>query len=69
MTSKEPAKSELDKDSRNTWLTSKEAKKALKVSDCSLAHLRMKGKLEFTKKGNSFFYSKNGIQSFKAEKK
>lgn len=39
-----------------TWLSSKEAKKALKVSDCQLMHLRLAGKLQFRKEGNRFFY-------------
>ena len=36
--------------------TSKEAKMALKVSDCQLKHLRDEGKLEATKNGNAFMY-------------
>lgn len=38
------------------WLSSKEAKKALKISDCQLMHLRLAGKLQFRKAGNRFFY-------------
>ncbi|KKO46557.1 hypothetical protein WG68_04420 [Arsukibacterium ikkense] len=38
------------------WLTSKEAKKVLKVSDCHLMHLRLEGKLQFRKEGNRYFY-------------
>lgn len=32
------------------YLTSKEAKKELKVQDCDLAHIRNSGKLQFVKK-------------------
>lgn len=39
-----------------TWCSSKEAKKALKISDCELMHMRLAGKLEFEKRGNAFFY-------------
>lgn len=38
------------------WLSSKEAKVVLKVSDCHLMHLRMQGALIFKKEGNRFFY-------------
>ena len=38
------------------WLTSREMKVALGVSDCELAHLRCSGKLVFKKKGNAFYY-------------
>jgi len=48
---------------KETWLTSKEAKKILKVSDCQLSHLRNDGKLVFMKKGNAFQYSLQYIES------
>lgn len=38
------------------WLTSKEAKQKLKVSDCHLMHMRLAGQLQFRKEGNRFFY-------------
>ena len=40
------------------WLKSKDAMKALKVSSCDLAHLRMEGKLSFKKEGNTFYILK-----------
>jgi len=40
------------------YLTSKEAKAALKIQDCDLAHIRNARKLQFEKKGNAFMYSK-----------
>ena len=46
----------LDKQKTENWLTSKEAKKVLKVSDCHLMHMRLAGKLQFRKEGNRFFY-------------
>jgi hypothetical protein len=45
-----------DKQKAENWLSSKEAKKALKVSDCHLMHMRLAGKLQFRKEGNRFFY-------------
>jgi hypothetical protein len=39
------------------WLTSKEVKSLLKISDCNLMHLRLEGKIEFKKVGKTFFYS------------
>jgi len=50
------------------WLTSKEAKKILKVSDCKLSHLRNDGKLVFMKKGNAFLYSHQHIEKFMLSK-
>jgi Zn-finger protein len=41
---------------RQEWLSSKEAKKVLKVSDCHLMHMRLAGKLQFRKEGNRYFY-------------
>lgn len=46
------------------YLTSKEAKKELKVQDCDLAHIRNSGKLEFVKKGNAFLYTKKSVEAF-----
>jgi len=43
-------------DHTEQWLSSKEAKKVLKISDCQLMHLRLAGKLQFRKAGNRFFY-------------
>ena len=40
----------------NEWLSSKETKAKLKISDCKLMHLRTEGKLEFKKDKNAFFY-------------
>ena len=53
----------------NQLLTSKEAKTALKVQDCDLAHIRNAGKLKFEKKGNAFMYSKESIDEFNKKKK
>lgn len=52
-----------------SYLTSKEAKKELKVQDCDLAHIRNSGKLQFTKKGNSYLYSKESIEKYKTNHK
>jgi hypothetical protein len=50
------------------YLTSKEAKKALKVQDCTLAHIRNAGGLKFLKRGNSFLYSKDSIDEYKRKR-
>lgn len=49
------------------FLTSKEAKAELKVQDCDLAHIRNAGKLQFTKKGNAYLYSKESIERLKTK--
>ena len=51
------------------YLTSKQAKAELKVQDCDLAHIRNEGKLNFTKNGNAFMYSKESIDDFKKRNK
>ncbi len=45
--------------SETQWLTSKEAKSVLKVSDCQLMHLRESGKLTFKKVGRAYYYLLN----------
>ena len=57
------------RENANTWLSSKEAIKELKISDCDLMHLRTAGKLEFRKEKNAFFYSVNDIVKIKAKHK
>ena len=49
------------------YLTSKEAKKELKVQDCDIAHIRNSGKLQFKKKGNSYLYLKRSIEKHKTK--
>lgn len=49
------------------YLTSKEAKKVLRVSDCHLAHMRMEGKLPFVKKGNAYIYETDFVDKMKGE--
>jgi len=51
------------------FLTSKEAKAELKVQDCDLAHIRNAGKLQFTKKGNAYLYSKESIEKLKTRQR
>ena len=46
-------------------LSSKEARKELKVTDCDLMHLRVAGKLRFDKKGNAFLYEKKEVEKVK----
>lgn len=42
--------------SQSEWLSSKEAKKELRITDCQLMHLHIEGNLPFKKVGNSYFY-------------
>lgn len=39
------------------WYSSTEARTFLKVSSCTLAHLRLDGHLGFERRRNAFFYS------------
>jgi hypothetical protein len=48
-----------NKTENKKWLTSKETKFLLKISDCKLMHLRLEGKIEFKKEGKAFFYKVN----------
>ncbi|MCB9310856.1 MAG: hypothetical protein H6567_12425 [Lewinellaceae bacterium] len=52
---------------KNQYLTSKEAKKMLKVSDCHLAHMRLEGKLPFVKEGNAYMYETMGLEILLSE--
>lgn len=60
----------MDKTAENTtnWLKSKDVKKELKISDCDLAHIRITGVLEFTKKGNAFMYNSEDVLVYKLNK-
>lgn len=51
------------------YLTNKETKKELKVQNCDLAHVRIPGNLQFTKKGNSYLYLKQSIDKYKTKNK
>ncbi len=51
----------------NDWLTSKEAEKALHLDSCELMHLRVEGKLRFTKKGNAFLYTRADVDALSAK--
>ena len=52
----------MDLNPNQTWLNSREACKALKISACDLSHLREAGKLRFQKKGNAFLYAGNDVK-------
>lgn len=38
------------------YIPTTKVKEVLKISDCSVMHLRISGELKFTKKGNSYLY-------------
>lgn len=42
--------------SRTEWFSSTEARTFLKISSCTLAHLRLDGQLGFERRRNAFFY-------------
>ena len=46
----------LENKDAGQWLTSREMAKKLRVSDCTLSHLRLAGELEYHKRGTSFLY-------------
>ena len=47
------------------WLSSKEAVKIANIKDCDLMHYRVMGSLEFEKRGNAFFYTKESLEKIK----
>lgn len=46
------------------WINSKETKKALKINDCSLMHLRELRKFSFKKERNSYLYLKIEVENY-----
>lgn len=46
-----------------TWLNSTAMASKLRISACTLSHLRNAGKLRFKKQGNAFFYLEEGFES------
>jgi hypothetical protein len=38
------------------WYTSKETKVLLKINDCQLMHIRLRGEIKFKKVGNTYYY-------------
>lgn len=51
------------------WLSSKDAQKIAKIKSCDLMHYRVQGKLEFEKRGNAYFYTKESIKKIKPKSK
>lgn len=47
---------------KEKWLSSKEALKEAKMQSCDLMHYRIQGKLQFKKRGNAYFYSKESLE-------
>lgn len=46
----------MNKQPDKKWLSSKETKSLLKISDCRLMHLRLEGKIEIKKVGRAYYY-------------
>lgn len=51
------------------FLSSKEARKKLKISDCDLMHMRIEGKLKYEKKRNAFLYDKKDVEKASQQRK
>ena len=49
------------------YLTSKEAKKVLRVSDYHLVHMRLEGKLPLKKEVNTYMYKTMGLEILLSE--
>ena len=49
-------------------MSSMEVKSALKISGCDVMHLRESGKIEFIKKGNSFWYLRSDVEKLVKQK-
>ena len=45
-----------NQDKKGKWLSSKEAIKHLKITDCELMHRRERGEFMFEKRGRAYFY-------------
>lgn len=54
----------IDEKNSCQWINSNETKKILKISDCSLMHLRELGKFSFKKERNSFLYLKFEVENY-----
>src|SRR5690554_1624400 len=50
------SKNRLNMKKEQQWLSSKEMKAYLNISDCKLMHLREEGELEYKKRGDLYFY-------------
>jgi hypothetical protein len=46
----------LFENQNSVWVTSKEAKKYLKITSCELMHRRESSRIPFRKKGNAYEY-------------
>lgn len=46
---------------QNDWLDSKDARKAMRISTCDLAHMREAGALRFCKRGNAYLYAREDV--------
>lgn len=45
-----------NKNHSELWLSSRQIKSKLGITDCQLMHLRVSGKLKYKKQGNAFLY-------------
>ena len=54
----------MDKQSKYS-VSSKDAMEIAKIKSCDLMHYRIQGKLEFEKRGNAYFYTKESLDKIK----
>lgn len=54
-----------EKEKKSNWISSKEALKVAKIKSCDLMHYRVQGKLEYKKRGNAYFYSKESLKKLR----
>lgn len=52
-------------DKNKKWVSSREAIKIAKIKDCDLMHHRLRGNLDYVKRGNAYFYSEDSIEKIK----
>jgi hypothetical protein len=49
------------------WMTSAEARRAVGVSTCQIAHLRQEAKIGYRKEGNAYLYSAADVSRFASQ--
>ena len=54
-------------DFEKNYMSTKEVKSTLKVRDCDVMHLRQTGRINFVKKGNSFWYLRSDVENLEKD--
>jgi hypothetical protein len=53
---------------KEDYMPTKEVKSKLKVQACDVMHLREAGQMQFTKKGNAFWYLRSDVEKLVKDK-